>query len=91
MPNQSEGEIPERDIAVHGLVMADRLEHACRVPVQTPGLRNLTDATCMPDLTVQEYKGEEACGREAPGHIIVDAVGRAQGRMPNQRFVCTVS
>ena len=89
--HQSEGGVPERSIAIHGCVMADALEHAFRVPVQTPGLRNLTYAACMPDLTVQEYKGEEACGREAPGHIIVDAVGRAQDRIPNQRFVCTVS
>ena len=89
--DQSEGGIPERNIAVHGCVMADGLEHACRVRVQTPGLRNLTNAACMPDLTVQEYKGEEACGGEAPGHIIVDAVGRAHNRIPNQRFVCTAS
>ncbi len=74
------GEIPERDIAVHGLVMGDGLEHACRVRVQTAALKNLTDAACMPDLTVQEYRGEEACGGEARGHIIVDAVGRAQVR-----------
>ena len=67
--------------------MADGLEHACRVPVQTPGLRNLIDAACMPDLTAQEYKEEEACGREAPGHIIVDAVGPAQVRVTDQGFV----
>ena len=46
---------PERDIAVHGHVMGDGLDHACRVRVQTPALRNLTDAACMPDLTVEEY------------------------------------
>ena len=52
---------PERDIAVHGHVMGDGLDHACRVRVQTPARTNLTDAACMPDLTVEEYGGEEVC------------------------------
>ena len=49
------GEIPERDIAVHALVMGDGLDHACRVRVQTLARTNLTDAACMPDLTVEDY------------------------------------
>ena len=85
--DQSEGGIPERDIAVHGCVMADGPEHACRVPVQTPGLRNLTYAACMPDLTVQEYKGEEACGGEARGHFTIGDVARAHVRLRKQGFV----
>ena len=64
--------------------MADGLEHACRVPVQTPGLRNLTYAACMPDLTVQEYKGQEACGGEARGHFTIDEVGLAGVRVRKQ-------
>ena len=80
------GEIPERDIAVHGLVMADGLEHACRVPVQTPGLRNLTDAACMPDLTVEEYEGKGVCEARTRGHFIVVAVGREQVRNYKTRF-----
>ena len=51
---QNEGGTPERNIAVHQCAMADGLEHACRVRVQTLGLRNLTDVACMPDLTVKE-------------------------------------
>ena len=53
--------IPERDIAVHGCVMGDGLDRACRVRVQTPAQTNLTDAACMPDLTVEEYGGEAVC------------------------------
>ena len=52
---------PERDIAVHGHVMGDGLDHACQVRVQTPALINLTYAACMPDLTVEEYGGGEVC------------------------------
>ena len=57
---------PERDIAVHGPVMGDGLDHACRVRVQTPALINLTYAACMPDLTVEEYGGEEVCEDRRP-------------------------
>ena len=57
---------PERDIEVHGRVMGAGLDHACRVRVQTPALRNLTDAACMPDLTVEEYGGEEVCEADRP-------------------------
>ena len=60
------GEIPERDIAVHALVMGDGLDHACRVRVQTPARTNLTDAACMPDLTVEDYGGEEVCEDRRP-------------------------
>ena len=59
--------------------MGDGLEHACRVRVQTPGLRNLTDAACMPDLTVEEYGGEGACEAECRVHVTIVAVGRVGG------------
>ena len=58
--------VPERDIAVHGRVMAGRLEQAGRVRSQTPALKDLTDAACMPDLTVEEYGGEEVCEADRP-------------------------
>ena len=53
------GGAPKRDIAVPGRVVAGRLGYACRVRVQTPGLKDLTDAACMPDLTVEEYGGRK--------------------------------
>ena len=67
--------------------MADGLEHACWARVQTVGLRNLTDAGCMPDLTVEEYGGEGACEERARGYFTTIAVGRARVRVRNQGFV----
>ena len=48
---------PERDIAVHGRVMGNGLDHACRVRVQTPALIKLTGGKCITGLTVEEYLG----------------------------------
>ena len=70
---------PERDIAVHGHVMGDGLDHACRDRVQTPALTNLTDAACMSDLTVAEYGGEGACEAECQVHVTIVDVGRVGG------------
>ena len=71
------GGFPERDIAVPGRVVAGRLGYACRVRVQTPALKDLTDAACMPDLTVEEYGGEGACEAERRVHVTIVAVGWA--------------
>ena len=81
------GGFPERDSAVHGRVVAGKLRHACRVRVQTPALKDLTDAACMPDLTVEEYGGEEACEAECQGHVTIDAVSRVQVRVTDEGFV----
>ena len=64
--------------------MADGLEPACRVPVQTPGLRNLSYAACMPDLTVEEYeRGESVREAQARDHFTTVAVRRAHVRNIN--------
>ena len=51
--HQSEGGTPERIIQVPGCVDAWRLDHVCRLHRQTRPPKVLTDAECMPDLTVQ--------------------------------------
>ena len=53
--------------------MAGKLGDACRVRVQTPALKDLTDAACMPDLTVEEYGGRK-CARTVGPKVVVDDV-----------------
>ena len=56
--HQSEGGTPERIIQIPGCVDAWQLDYACRLRLQTRPLKVLTDAECMPDLTVQSQGGE---------------------------------
>ena len=56
--NQSEGGTPERIIQVPGCVDAWQLGYVSRLRLQTRGLKVLTDAECMPDLTVQSPGGK---------------------------------
>ena len=69
-----------------GTAFADGLEHACGVRVQTPGLRILTDAACMPDLAVEEYGGEEACKDHSPESCYHCCCGSGPGPRVESRF-----
>ena len=50
--------MPERIIEVLGGVDAEWAGCVCRLRLQSRCLKGLTDAECMPDLTVQGQGGE---------------------------------
>ena len=52
------GGTPERIIQVPGCVDAWQLGYVSQLRVQTHGLKVLTDAECMPGLTVQIHGGK---------------------------------
>ena len=57
-------EEPERNIGVPGCVDVDGAGYDQSVRVQTRPHSSLTGAACLPDLTIQEYKGGSVCERE---------------------------